>query len=209
MTEEPASGIMYPVIALVFMLVPFFLIKSAVANDEKKEQNDEEKEQVDKVQSPVKREVPKISEEPKQNNLADMEHENPIKEAYADITDEQKMSIINFLLAVATSDGDLGDIKKELKFINQYVDWFRISSERCTQYLNTNGTKQTIEDINELSHSQKELLVVAVMELVACDGRPNSKEINATTMLLKKIGIDEDEFERIIETAVAFRKYFS
>lgn len=164
---------------------------------------------MDKVQSPVKREVPKISEEPKQNNLADMEHENPIKEAYADITDEQKMSIINFLLAVATSDGDLGDIKKELKFINQYVDWFRISSERCTQYLNTNGTKQTIEDINELSHSQKELLVVAVMELVACDGRPNSKEINATTMLLKKIGIDEDEFERIIETAVAFRKYFS
>ena len=132
--------------------------------------------------------------------------ENPIVEAFSDLSTNQKMSLINFLLAVAVCDAPQGDQAKELNFLNTYAKMLKVRSDAAMTYLKTYGNERTTDDLKLLAQSQKDLLIVASWEMVCCDGKPNETETLFTTGLFEKIGVSSDYFADTLKKTIAIIK---
>lgn len=142
-------------------------------------------------------------------NLFKKKEENPISQVFNDLTINQKMSVMNLLITVGVCDGEQGNVDKEMKYLNTYVEILDVRSDRSLAYLKSEGHQRMINDLKLLSESQKEFLVVAAFEMIICDGRPNETELTITGKIFEQFGIDEDKFIATIEKTQALMEHFS
>jgi len=127
---------------------------------------------------------------------------NPIAELLGGLSDNQKMSVINLLLAVAVSDEGYGNQNKELEFLNNYLILLNVSSSDCMAYLELHGRDRISEDLRRLTRNQKEFLVIAAWDMINCDGKANEVEVFTAVSMFGEIGINEDDFVRAIEKSI-------
>ncbi|MBW6491965.1 MAG: hypothetical protein K0B15_12310 [Lentimicrobium sp.] len=123
--------------------------------------------------------------------------ENPISDVFKDLTTNQKMSITNFLLTIASSNQGSSD--KQMRYLNNYVDILDVRGDDGMAYYKRYGLERIISDLKTLSKNQKEFLVVATWEMISSDGQPSSKQINSVTILFDKLGFSEEQFVEIIK----------
>lgn len=133
---------------------------------------------------------------------------HPVAEAFGDLTNNQKMSIMNLLMTVAICDGDQGNQDVEMQFLNTYVDILNVNSSKCMKYRDETGQEQMLADLKLLSYKQKELLTIASYEMINCDGRPNETELNVTAALFEHIGVSDAEYVATIEKSQALLNHF-
>lgn len=124
---------------------------------------------------------------------------NPIAALLGNLSENQKMSIVNLLLAVAVSDEGSGDEDKEMDFLNNYVNILGVRSAHCMDYLQKYGQDRIGFDLRNLNHQIKEFLVVATWDLINCDGRANDVELSMALTIFESMGIDENDFVSVIE----------
>lgn len=133
---------------------------------------------------------------------------NPISDVFAEVTTNQRYSIMNMLLSIAGCDEGYGNSDKELQYLNTYIDILNIRSRDSMAYLENFGHDRMLSDLNSLSPSIKEFLVIVTQELINCDARPNELEINYTLAVFDKIGISEEKYLATIEKTQALMKHF-
>jgi len=134
--------------------------------------------------------------------------ENPISKVFADLTTNQKMSVMNLLVTIAVCDKGQGDRTKEMKFLNTYVSILGVRSDKSLDYLELEGQSRLVNDLKPLSQSIKDFLVVVAYDLINCDGSPNETELNMMTTIFEQIGIDEGKIISTIKKSQIAAKRF-
>jgi len=137
-------------------------------------------------------------------NLSNNKNYNPDKEMLGNLSVNQKKSVINLLYLIARSDGDF--TKKEI----EYLDTFDLgySVEECSSYLNMYGNGRTLDDLKQLTSSQKDYLLTTAFDLMCCDGKPNEKEISDFVFAFEKLGYTQDDIANTLEKFALLRKKF-
>lgn len=141
-------------------------------------------------------------------NLFKKKEENPIAEIYKNLTNNQKMSIINLLNAIAISDSGESIADIEEQFLNTFIDILQVRADNCMAYLNSGGGEKLFNDLKSLDQKQKEFLLVTVWDMIICDGRPNETELNFAMNAFEKIGISNVKFDEILRETMARAKFF-
>lgn len=129
---------------------------------------------------------------------------NPNENVLGNLTANQKMSVINLLGLIATSDGTLN--KKEIEYLNTCSLGY--SFEKCASYLDAEGTENMFNDLNHLTSFQKDYLIITGFELIYCDGKANEKEMNIFGSAFEKLGYTEDAIIGVIQKATLFSNKF-
>lgn len=136
------------------------------------------------------------------NNL----NENPILESFSDLTKNQKMSIINFVLLSGVCDES--ENPEELDYLNTYNGLLELNSDETMEYLHQYGQQRIISDLESITRNQKELLVSLVFGMIECDGQPNERELNFVGYIFEELGLNEDEVIKILSKQEAISRYF-
>ena len=136
-------------------------------------------------------------------NLFKKKSNHPIAVAFESASLGQKQSILNLLLMVAGCDSPTNPHPEEMKLLNSYTDIFDARSDQSMARLQSYGVQGIIKDLSTLSKDQKELLVTMVHGMICIDGQPNETELECATNFLNPIGIDDDEYVRIVTKAEA------
>jgi uncharacterized tellurite resistance protein B-like protein len=136
------------------------------------------------------------------------QEENPISVMLSDLSENQKMSVVNLLLTIGVCDGDQGNQEKEIQFLNTYVSILDVRQDKCTPYLEAYGYTRIISDLKTISQRQKEFLIVSVWDMIICDGRPNDTELRVASDLFEQFGVPEDLFYDTIQKTQALMKHF-
>jgi uncharacterized protein (TIGR02145 family) len=113
--------------------------------------------------------------------------------AFSNISLNQRMSFMNFLLTIGVCDGNLSDIEKEIEYLNNFNSIFNVSSNKSSEYLHTYGHKRMYEDLITLTDNQKEYLIIAAYGMINCDGPPNEIEIEVLNFSCEKIGVSKHQ----------------
>ena len=139
--------------------------------------------------------------------------QNPVSEMLKDLSNNQKMSVINLLFNVAVCDDDEGNEQKEnehkeQEYLNTFAQMLDIRADRCMLYLKSFGFERIIYDLSTLSKKQKEFLVLSAWEMINCDGSPNETEFQVTGAIFEKIGVSDEQVVAIIEKSQILMKHF-
>jgi hypothetical protein len=127
-------------------------------------------------------------------------------ETFNELTANQKKSVINLLLTIGYSDGEEGNLDKELEFMNSFIKKIGAHYQNSVTYYEQNGNDKMISDLKEISQIQKELLIGVAFDLITCDGKPKEVELQVASALFKQIGIREEKFFEILNTAILLIK---
>ena len=132
-------------------------------------------------------------------DLIKMEEVNPILLAFSDLTNNQKMSVMNLLITIASYDKEQGFQDKKLQYLSNYIYKLGISLDNCRAYFLSNEQIKTINDLKLLSQVQKKFLLIAVLELIIRYGKVNETAAKVTSNIFKMIGIDFEIFINTID----------
>ncbi len=72
-------------------------------------------------------------------NLFRKKEFNLISEVFQDLTLNQKMSVLNLLTTVEVCDGVQGNMEKEMRYLNTYINILNVRSDRSMAYLKSQG----------------------------------------------------------------------
>jgi len=134
--------------------------------------------------------------------------ENPISEVFNDLTTNQKMSVINLLVAISVCDPQEGFNNKECDYINRYLDYFGLTQRQCNVYLEL-GQQNILKDLKYISQFQKEFLIIAVYEMISSNGKPKEIKLYIASRIFADLGISEDKFKATISKAQSLFNHFS
>jgi hypothetical protein len=134
--------------------------------------------------------------------------ENPIAEVFNDLTENQKMSVMNLFITIVISEGEQAIKDKEMNYINTYISILSTRSDKCMAYMTTEGAQRMISDLKKLSKSQLEFLVGVTFEIITCEGRPSNTKITVTAELFEQLGFKEHEYIATIDKMRALKKQF-
>ena len=126
---------------------------------------------------------------------------NPILLAFSDLTNNQKMSVMNLLITIASNDEEQGFQDKKLQYLSNYIYKLGVSLDNCRAYFLSNEQIKTIKDLKLLTQVQKKFLLIAVLELIISYGKVNETAEEVTYNIFKMIGID---FEIFINTIAKY-----
>lgn len=139
-------------------------------------------------------------------NLFKKKSGNPVSDLFSTVTTNQRKSIINLFILVASIDQDLtkGVNKKEFDYIDFYILIIDLKSE-CSSRLESFGEKGIIEDLKNLNSKQKEFLVVMVYELMCVDGEPIPYGVESAYFehLFSRIGVSTKLMVETIKSEVS------
>jgi|688.fasta_scaffold1263304_1 hypothetical protein len=110
----------------------------------------------------------------------------------------QKAAIICISVIVATCDRPLNpseetNIENTASLLN-----FSLSNP-LLQELPQYGSQKLISILNTLNRSQKEWVLIAIYELVHCDGTPVKMEINYSAGIARDLGFSENQYLDLIQ----------
>ena len=135
--------------------------------------------------------------------------QNPLKNIFSTLTTNQKMSIINMLIATSVGNDTKGSSKTKRVYLNQYIEILDVYSNKCTAYFEAEGLAKMMEDLNLLSKNQKEFLVIVAWGMITCDGPPSDIELEITGNIFNQLGILEEEFVAIVHKSTEVAKRFN
>ncbi|WP_157977096.1 hypothetical protein [Taibaiella helva] len=135
-------------------------------------------------------------------------HDHPIRQSFENLNLNQRMSIINMLRIIGTSDLPHGNADKELQYLNSTIGALGVRAVECVSYYKLTGENEMLSDLDRLSIDQKELLSLMMWDMVISDGRPNEKEMQVTLSILDEIGITQEQFIKKLEKTKAMMDYF-
>jgi len=130
---------------------------------------------------------------------------NPNEVMLGGLTANQKMSAINLLCLIARSDGMF--TKREIEYMN--TCYLGYSLEQCSSYLNLSGNDGMLNDLKQLSSSQKDYLLVTAFELMLCDGKINETEKNVFEWAFENLGYTQDGMIEVMEKAMLLKRKFN
>lgn len=124
---------------------------------------------------------------------------------------EQKTVIARLLFHIAEADGDTNE--KEWQQLNQafsIIGYNPLDKEMQEISLKIAGHSlaNLINVLDTLDKSDKEWFAITVYSLIMCDSDATEAEINQALYIITKIGISEDEFYNIVETAMTIYNKF-
>lgn len=124
------------------------------------------------------------------NNIK-KEELNPL--LLTDLTENQKMSFINLLLGTTALNTNRNQaVRKDI--LNKYCGLLNVHGVNSNDYLSKYGHDRMIEDLKSLTFIQKEMLTVAVIEIMQSTIEKNSEQdMMIAVTFLNKIGISEDD----------------
>jgi hypothetical protein len=134
--------------------------------------------------------------------------ENPISDVFNDLTTNQKMSVINLLVAISVCDPQEDFNKKECDYINRYLEYFGLTQKKCNDYLEL-GQQNILKDLQNISQFQKEFLIVSVYEMINSNGTPKEIKFYIASRIFTDLGISEDKFKATISKAQSLLNHFS
>lgn len=134
---------------------------------------------------------------------------NPISDVFKDLTNNQRMSVINMLQIIGVSDVGQGDSEKERVFLNSFIDVLKVPFSSCSSYFETQGFNKMLTDLQTLAMNEKELLAYISWEMIVCDGNPNETEVGLAVKIFSNLGISEEDFVKVIEKNRAIIKLFN
>jgi hypothetical protein len=132
---------------------------------------------------------------------------DPIAQLFANLTNKQRMSIMNFLSTIIICDKEQGDFDKELIFLNKYSSILDVDRNKSMEYL-SEGLPKMINDLNTLSQSLKDFLVIIGFEAILCDGKANNTELEYILGILQGIGFKQNDVEKVLDNAKVLESYF-
>ena len=109
-------------------------------------------------------------------------------------TTNQKMSVVNLLLAIGYCDGENSNQDKEIECINTFIRILGVRYDSSKSYFDNYGLEKTISDLRLLSKNQKKFLIGCAWDMIVCDGKPNETELEVTKSLFEKIGVSNEVF---------------
>ena len=127
---------------------------------------------------------------------------------FDNLTINQKKSVINLLLNIGYCDGEEGDLDKELEFINSFIKKIGGHFQNSVNYYREYGNDMMINDLKEISHTQKEILVGVSFDMIICDGKPKEIELQLASAIFSQIGIAEEQFFKILEKEIINMKKY-
>ncbi|RNI23383.1 hypothetical protein [Rufibacter latericius] len=130
------------------------------------------------------------------------QEENPLKEVFGNLTENQRMSVMNLLMTIGACDEEeLSD--KEMQYLNVYAKILDVkSNEKCMSYFELEEHAGIIKDLRPVTEKQKKFLVVAAWEMIVSDGRPNETELSVASSLFEEIGVSNEEFSKTIKASL-------
>jgi hypothetical protein len=120
----------------------------------------------------------------------------------------QKAAIVSILIIVATCDGGINS-KEEANIENTAALLGLSLSDSLLKELPALGRQNLINILNALAKGQKEWVLIAIYELVHCDGRPVQIEINYSAGIAGDLGFSEDQYLSLIEKTMQLRNKHS
>jgi uncharacterized tellurite resistance protein B-like protein len=136
------------------------------------------------------------------------EEQHPISSLFSDLSQNQRMSVINILATVAFANGEDG-IQQKVKILNSFLGYLGVRGDKCDDYLKKTEIEGMLSDLNTLSKNQKEFLVISAQDIIMCSRQASEKEIVLTAQMFEELGIDEHQFIAICQKARALMKHFS
>lgn len=119
----------------------------------------------------------------------------------------QKAAIISSLIIIAKVDGDVH--QKETEFIDKTIRTLGIDQEDPIFHeFIKKGPDHTIFHLNSLSPRQKKWYIVAVHDLISCDGKIKESEANYAIGFCNKIGISDDKYMEVVEKSELLKQKF-
>ncbi|MBL0009042.1 MAG: hypothetical protein IPP25_18200 [Saprospiraceae bacterium] len=134
--------------------------------------------------------------------------ENPIKSIFGDLNTNQKMSRINMWIATGVGEEFKGSVRDKRNYLNQYIEYLNVHATKSTEYFKIGGIENMINDLNQLSQKQKELLAVIAWGMITCDGPPTDLELEITGNIFNQLGIEEEQFGAIVYKSIQVSKRF-
>jgi uncharacterized tellurite resistance protein B-like protein len=135
------------------------------------------------------------------------QEEHPITSIFSNLSQNQKMSVVNLLATIAFSNGEDG-IQEKVKILNEYLALLGVRGDKANEYLRKIGHDGMIDDLVTLNENQKRLLVVSAHDIIKCSKQPGQNEIEVTGELFELLGIDQHEFVYICQKSEALMKHF-
>lgn len=111
---------------------------------------------------------------------------------------QQKAAIISILIIVATCDGALNQ-KEEANIESSAALLGASLSDPYLKQLPTQGRQNLINILNTLNKGQKEWVLIAIYELVHCDGKPDQMETNYAAGIARDLGFSENQYLALID----------
>lgn len=133
---------------------------------------------------------------------------NPISDIFRDLSVNQKMSVLNMLVTIAFCETSKVSHKNEIQILRIYEETLDLRGAKHASYLDEHGTSRIIKDLQTISQSKKQFLVVVAGEMIHCDGAPSENKTRIAAAFLENIGIPLEEFVEIIEKAEALKDKF-
>ncbi|OQP59673.1 hypothetical protein A3860_36500 [Niastella vici] len=119
---------------------------------------------------------------------------------FSDLTQNQRMSVINLLALIAYGD-DEGS-RSETALLSKYSNQLGVRAEASISYMEETGYETMISDLNKLNREQKKFLVLVSNNLIGSDGEINQEEVAAVAGYFGDLGIDMDEYISIVEASL-------
>ena len=126
-------------------------------------------------------------------------------DVFSDATINQKKSIANFFTLLSLCDEGRFD-PKEIDYISSSVAHWGFTPYDFQSYFKNTGKSGMCNDLLTLSKVQKETLVISSLQLAECDKDINEKELNFIAEILIKIGINENEYGKIVDKYYSLKK---
>ncbi|HZK06918.1 MAG TPA: hypothetical protein VFC92_01840 [Bacteroidales bacterium] len=133
---------------------------------------------------------------------------DPLGQIFSDFTTNQKKSIISLLFIIGICDGKMSNEGSEIQYLKSYFYLLDVRLSEANSYMEAYGNERMVEDLQSLTKSQKELLVVAAWEMITSDGRPNERELQVATSIFEKFGVSKEQFVAIIEKALTLTELY-
>lgn len=116
--------------------------------------------------------------------------QNPIREMFYDLNEEQRCAIINLLLGVASYDGEMTE--KELNYLNQQVGILEVSARKSMYYLEKDSVKGIVDNLRILNDSQKGMIILMLWNITTIHGKPSNKTAMHMGLMLEEIGVSDE-----------------
>jgi uncharacterized tellurite resistance protein B-like protein len=123
------------------------------------------------------------------------------------LSKNQRLSIINFHVAVGLSDGKINSQEEDI--LEKLLNLCGVHINECMEYFEHEGkNEQLVLDLVSLQAFMKKIIVVSIWDLIICDGKPNENELSVAFTILNKLGINENRFYEIIEDKEKIMRHF-
>tara|TARA_R100001377_G_C3164069_1_gene100680 strand:- start:198 stop:647 length:450 start_codon:yes stop_codon:yes gene_type:complete len=138
---------------------------------------------------------------------------HPLSKLYSHYSQEEKSIILAILyLAGSCDNAAIGfsnaRIEKELNVLNSLVDIFGVKAEKSLSLMQIIGPDRLILKLASFEKSKIDTVLIMVVEMLCCDGKPNEEELNFLFTVLDSVNISPAVFMNQIQTNDVMYRYF-